>query len=45
LNGKSLHQVQDSDYSSGGIGLIALSGSSGDTGVDVLFSHLLVKGK
>jgi hypothetical protein len=44
LNGKPLLQVQDSDYSSGGIDLIALPGSSGDTGVDVLFSHLLVKG-
>jgi DNA-directed RNA polymerase subunit RPC12/RpoP len=42
LNGTPLLQVQDSDYSSGGIGLVALPGSS--TGVDVLFSHLIVKG-
>jgi DNA-directed RNA polymerase subunit RPC12/RpoP len=44
INGQLLLQIQDSEYSSGGIGLIALPGTSGGTGVDVQFSHLLVKG-
>lgn len=44
LNGQSLLQVEDSDYTSGGIGLIALPGTNSEKGVDVLYSHLLVKG-
>jgi hypothetical protein len=44
LNGQPLLQVQDSDYTSGGIGLIALPGSGNAKGVDVLFSQLLVQG-
>lgn len=44
LNGLPLLQVQDSDYTSGGIGLIALPGTGNAKGVDVLFSQLLVKG-
>ena len=44
INGQPLIQVQDSDYTSGGIGLIALPGTNSEKGVDVLFSHLLVKG-
>jgi DNA-directed RNA polymerase subunit RPC12/RpoP len=43
INGQALLQVQDSDYTSGGVGLIALPGSSSGSGVDVLFSHMLVK--
>jgi len=44
MNGHPLSQVNDSDYTSGGIGLIAKTGDSGDPGIDVLFSNLLVKG-
>jgi len=44
LNGQPVLQVQDSDYISGGIGLIALPGTGNATGVDILFSQLLVKG-
>jgi len=36
--------VQDSSYTSGGTGLFVMSGSSGDPGVDVLFSDFVVKG-
>ena len=43
INGHALLQIQDSDYTSGGIGLIALPGTGNGTGVDVLFCHLLVK--
>ena len=44
LNGQVLSQVQDSDYSKGAVGLTVLTGSSGDPGVDVLFSNFVVKG-
>lgn len=44
LNGQVLLQVEDSDYTSGGTGMIVRSGPSGDTGLDVLFSNYLVKG-
>ncbi len=44
LNGQVLLQVEDSDYTSGGTGMIVRSGSSGDIGIDVLFSNYLVKG-
>ena len=44
LNGQVLWQVQDSDYSKGAVGLTVLTGSSGDPGVDVLFSNSVVKG-
>jgi len=44
LNGQVLSQVQDSDYPKGALGLIVRTGSSGDPGVDVLFSSFLVKG-
>jgi hypothetical protein len=42
LNNQVLSQVQDSDYSKGGVGLIVTSGSDGN--MDVLFSHFLVQG-
>ena len=44
LNNQVLAQVQDSTYTKGGVGMIIRTGSSGDGGIDVLFSHLLVKG-
>ncbi len=44
LNGQVLSQVQDSDYPKGAVGLTVRTGSSGDPGVDVLFSSFLVKG-
>ena len=44
LNGQVLSQVQDSDFTKGEVGLIVRTGSSGNAGEDVLFSHLVVKG-
>jgi DNA-directed RNA polymerase subunit RPC12/RpoP len=44
LNSQVLAQVQDSDFTKGGVGMIVNPGSSGDTSMDVLFSHFLVKG-
>ena len=44
LNNQVLLQVQDSSYTSGGTGLFVMTGSSGDPGVDVLFSNFVVKG-
>jgi hypothetical protein len=44
VNNQPLLQVQDSNYTTGGVGLIARTGDSGDPGIDVLFSNLLVKG-
>ncbi len=44
LNGQALLQVEDSDYTTGGAGLIVRTGSSGDAGIDTLFSSFLVKG-
>ena len=44
INGQPVLQVQDSDYTSGGVGLIARTGGTGDPGIDILFSSLLVKG-
>jgi DNA-directed RNA polymerase subunit RPC12/RpoP len=44
LNGQVLSQVQDSSYTEGQAGLLVRTGSSGASGADVLFSHLLVKG-
>ena len=44
LNGQVLSQVQDSSYTKGEVGLLVRTGSSGDAGEDVLFSHLVVKG-
>ncbi len=44
LNGQVLSQVQDSSYTKGEVGLLVRTGSSGDPGEDVLFSHLVVKG-
>jgi DNA-directed RNA polymerase subunit RPC12/RpoP len=45
MNDEALLQVSDSSYVSGGIGLVANIGSSGDLGVDVLFSNYSVTGK
>ncbi len=44
LNGQVLSQVQDSSYTKGEVGLLVRTGSSGDPGEDVLFSHFAVKG-
>lgn len=44
LNGQALLQVQDSDYTKGGVGMVVTSGNSGDPGVDTLFSNFLAKG-
>ncbi len=44
LNGQPVLSAQDSDYTTGGAGLIVRSGSSGDQGVDALFGNFLVKG-
>jgi hypothetical protein len=44
VNNQPLLQVQDSDYTAGGVGLIARTGGSGDPGIDVLFSNYLVRG-
>ncbi|HVN16277.1 MAG TPA: hypothetical protein VMT73_11095 [Anaerolineales bacterium] len=44
LNGQALLQVQDSDYTKGGLGLIVTTGNTGQPGVDVLFSTFLAKG-
>jgi DNA-directed RNA polymerase subunit RPC12/RpoP len=45
LNNNALLQVSDSSFKSGGIGLIASAGPSGEAGVDVLFSNYSVTGK
>ncbi len=45
LNNNPLLQTTDASFPSGGMGLIANTGSSGDPGVDVLFSNYSVKGK
>lgn len=45
LNDQPLLQVTDSSFSSGGVGLIAQTGDSGEAGVDVLFNNFLVNGK
>ena len=44
LNNEVLAQVQDSTYTKGWVGMTVRVGSSGDGGVDVLFSNLVVKG-
>ena len=44
LNGQALLQVKDSSYTSGGTGVIVSAGSSGKSGVDVVFTNFLVKG-
>ena len=44
LNSQPVLQVQDSEYTSGGVGLIARTGDSGQAGIDLLFSDFLVKG-
>ena len=44
LNNQVLLQTQDSSITSGGVGVIVQTGSSGDPGVDVLFSNFVVKG-
>lgn len=44
LNNQALLQAEDSDYTTGGMGLVVTTGDSGQPGVDVLFSNLVVKG-
>lgn len=44
VNGQVLSQVQDSSYTKGEVGMLVRTGSSGDPGEDVVFSHLVVKG-
>jgi len=43
INGVVVSQVQDSDYTSGGVGLVVRTGDSGDPGIDTLLTHFLVK--
>lgn len=45
IEGQPVLQANDSTFTSGGTGLIARTGPSGDTGVDVLFSNYAVKGQ
>jgi hypothetical protein len=45
MNDEALLQVTDSSYASGGIGMSAGTGASGDPGIDVLFSNYSVTGK
>lgn len=45
LNNQPLLQVTDSSYTSGGVGLIAQTGASGEAGVDTLFNNFVVKGR
>jgi DNA-directed RNA polymerase subunit RPC12/RpoP len=44
LNNQVLAEAQDSDFTKGGAGMIVTSNSGADNGMDVLFSHFLVKG-
>ncbi len=44
INGAAILQVQDSQYPSGGVGMVIRTGDSGDAGIDTLFTNLLVKG-
>jgi DNA-directed RNA polymerase subunit RPC12/RpoP len=44
MNDEALLQVTDSSFASGGIGLVASTGASGDPGVDVLFRDYAVTG-
>jgi hypothetical protein len=45
LNNQPLLQTTDSTFSSGGVGLIAQTGDSGEAGEDVLFNNFSVKGR
>ncbi len=45
LNGNPLLQVTDTSFTTGGVGMIARTGPSGDPGVDVLFSNYSALGK
>lgn len=44
LNGRAVTTFKNSDFVTGGIGLIAATGASGKAGGDVLFSNYVVKG-
>jgi DNA-directed RNA polymerase subunit RPC12/RpoP len=45
VNGNPLLQVSDQSFTSGGVGMIARTGPSGDPGVDILFSNYSALGK
>lgn len=44
VNEQFVSQTSDADFSTGGVGLISLTGGSGQSGVDHLFSNFVVKG-
>ncbi len=44
VNEQFVSQTSDADFSTGGVGLISLTGGSGKSGVDHLFSNFVVKG-
>jgi hypothetical protein len=44
VNEQFISQTSDSSFTAGGVGLISLTGSSGQSGVDHLYSNFVVKG-
>jgi len=44
LNGRMVTTFKDTEFTGGGVGLIAETGASGKAGGDILFSSYLVKG-
>jgi hypothetical protein len=45
VNGQPVAQVDDQDFSSGGVGMVVSVGPSSRNGIDVLFSNFVVRGK
>ena len=43
LGDRALARVTDGDFKSGGFGVVALTGDSDEAGVDMLFSHFVVR--
>ncbi len=43
LGNRVLARVTDSEFKSGGFGVVGLTGDSGEPGVDLLFSHFVVR--
>ncbi len=44
LNGQALIQTDDSDLTTGGVGMVVRPGSSGEVGIDTLYANFLVNG-
>ncbi len=44
VNEQFVSQTSDADFSTGGVGILSLTGGSGASGVDHLFSNFVVKG-